>query len=153
MFEVARRLLRYRLLAIWRRPTWVHLITLRDCVSAVVAAVEKPGIQGIYNVCDTQPLPIQAFLDKVAAALGYARPMRLPAACFWFLASICEGVARTFGTATPLNRDIMRMGMTSAVGDTTRFRAELLKDLEYPTADDGLKQLLCPFSSRLRDRV
>ena len=79
MFEIARRLLRYRLLPIWRRPTWVHLITLKDCISAVAAAVVKPGISGIYNVCDTQPVTIQEFLDKLAGVLGCARPLRLPA--------------------------------------------------------------------------
>src|SRR5262249_5005208 len=64
----ARLLLRRRLLAIWREPTWVHLIELRDAVAAVVAALERSGVRGVYNVCDERPMSLQDFLDALADA-------------------------------------------------------------------------------------
>ncbi len=139
LVRAARRLLRWRLLAIWREPTWVHLLALPDAVAAVAAALERPGVRGVYNVCDERPLGVQEFLDALADACGCPRPRRLPAWCFRVAAATCEDVARVLGTGTPLNRDILRMGMTSAVADTTRCRAELLPRLECPTLAEGLR--------------
>ena len=141
LVEGARWLLRRRLLAVWREPTWVHLLALRDAVAAVAAALERPGVRGVYNVCDERPLSVQEFLDALADTFGCPRPRRLPAWCFHAAAATVEGWARVFGTAAPLNRDILRMGMTSAVADTTRCRAELLPELACPTLTEGLREL------------
>jgi hypothetical protein len=43
-----------------------------------------------------------------------------------------------WGTAAPLTRDFIRIGMVSHVGDTIRMRGELLPTLAYPTLEDGL---------------
>jgi len=141
LVRAARALLRRRLLAIWREPTWVHLIALRDAVAAVAAAVEKPGVRGLYNVCDERPVSVQAFLDALADACGHHHAWRLPAWCFRAAAATIEGAARVLGTGTPINGDILRMGMTSAVADTTRCRAELLPRLQCPTLAEGLREL------------
>jgi nucleoside-diphosphate-sugar epimerase len=37
LIEAARRLLRYRLLAVWNEPTWIHLIALPDFLNALQA--------------------------------------------------------------------------------------------------------------------
>ena len=147
LVEGARWLARRRLLAVWRAPTWVHLLALRDAVAAVAAAIERPGVSGIYQVCDERPLRLQEFLDELAVALGGARPWRLPAWCFHAAAAATETVARVCGTAAPLNRDILRMGMTSAVADTRRGR-ELLPTLSCPTLADGLRELRAPGGAR-----
>jgi nucleoside-diphosphate-sugar epimerase len=141
LVESARWLARRRLLAVWRAPTWVHLLALRDAVAAVAAAVERPGVWGIYQVGDERPLSLQEFLDALAATVGGARPWRLPAWCFHAAAAAAETVARVCRTAAPLNRDILRMGMTSAVADTRRCRAELLPTLSCPTLEEGLREL------------
>ena len=141
LVEGARWLAKRRLLAVWREPTWVHLLALRDAVAAVAAALERPGVRGVYNVCDERPLSVQEFLDALADACGCPRPRRLPEWCFHAAAATVESWARVFGTAAPLNRDILRMGMTSAVADTTRCRAELLPELACPTLAEGLREL------------
>ena len=41
----------------------------------------------------------------------------------------------------PLNRDIVRAGMTSSVGDNSRMKRELLSALAYPTLREGIRLL------------
>jgi len=141
LIEAAHRLMRWRLLATWRAPTWVHLIHITDLVATVIASIESRTCRGIYQVCDQRPVILQEFLDRLAMTWGLPRPIRLPAWCFWTAAWACEFVGRTVANTVPLNVDIMRMAMTSAVADTQRFRTELLPDLTYPTLDDGLKTM------------
>lgn len=43
-----------------------------------------------------------------------------------------------FGTASPLTRDFVRIGMASSVADTSRMKRELLPRLQYPTLKEGL---------------
>lgn len=138
LIEAARRLGRYRLLAIWRKPTWIHLIALPDFLAAVRAAIEQPHAHGIYNICDDAPLTAQEFLDRLAIHFGYGRPLRLPEWAFRAAAAGCELFAAVFRTAAPLTRDIVRAGMTSAVADTSRMKRELLSQLEYPTLAEGI---------------
>jgi len=136
--EGARWLLRKRLLAVWSRPTWVHLIALPDFLNAVTAAIEKPSISGIYNLCDDHPLTLQEFLDTFADHLGYRRPWRLPVWVFRLAAATCETLASLAGTRAPLTRDILRAGMTSSVADNTRMKRELIPALLYPSLREGI---------------
>jgi nucleoside-diphosphate-sugar epimerase len=138
LIEAARRLLRYRMLAVWRRPTWIHLIALPDFLAAVLAAIERADACGIYNICDDAPLTIQEFLDQLAVHFGYSKPWRLPEWAFHAAGTGCELYAAIFGTAAPLTRDIVKAGMTSAVADNSRMKRELLSRLEYPTLADGI---------------
>jgi nucleoside-diphosphate-sugar epimerase len=141
LIEAARWLLRYRLLAVWRQRTWVHLISLHDFLNAVERAIENNGVAGIYNVCDDQPLTLQEFLDKLALHYGYKRPWRLPAWSFAVAAGVSEVAARVLGCSAPLTRDIIRAGMTSAVADNSRMKRELLTELSYPSFGQGLALL------------
>jgi len=141
LIEAARRLLRYRLLAIWQKPTWIHLIALPDFLAAVLAAIENESARGIYNVCDDKPLTIQEFLDRFAAHLGYRKPWRLPQWTFYAAGVSCETMAWLFKTTAPLTRDIVKAGMTSAAADNARTKSELLGRLAYPTLDDGIALL------------
>src|SRR5439155_6405561 len=52
MIDAARWLAERRLLAVWRRPTMMQLLSRDDFVRAVEAAIDKPGIRGIYHVGD-----------------------------------------------------------------------------------------------------
>jgi nucleoside-diphosphate-sugar epimerase len=141
LIEAARRLLRYRLLAIWRKTTWIHLVALPDFLTAVLAAIENENARGIYNVCDDKPLTIQEFLDQLAAHLGYHKPWRLPEWMFYAAGASCETAAWLFRTTAPLTRDIVKAGMTSAVADNSRIKRELLPRLAYPTLSQGIELL------------
>ncbi len=138
MIEAARWAARRRLLAVWRRPTWIHLVALPDFLAAVTAAIEKEGISGIYNIGDEAPLTLQQFLDRATAHWGWARPWRLPAGVILAAAGGAEALAALFSMRTPLTRDFIRIGMASYCMNTGRMRQELLPRLEYPTLKEGM---------------
>jgi len=137
MIEAARWLMRRRLLGVWRRPTWYHFLSLPDFLACARAAIEKPDVSGIYLLGDERPIPLQDFLDLLARTWGFPRPWRAPAWSFAAAGLLCELAAALLGTASPLTRDFIRIGMVSHVCDTTRMRRELLPTLAYPTVEDG----------------
>jgi nucleoside-diphosphate-sugar epimerase len=141
MIEVARWLMRRRLFAVWPEPTWIHLLALPDFLGACRAAVEKAGTRGVYNLGDDGPLTLQEFADRLASNWGYARPRRLPRRAFSVAAAAVELFAGVFGTASPLTRDFVKIGMADYYGDTSRMKAELLPRLQYPTLREGLALL------------
>ena len=141
LMEAARQLLRYRLLAIWQTPTWIHLVALPDFLAALLAAIENESAKGTYNVCDEKPLTIQDFLDQLAAHFGCRKPWRLPEWMFYTAGASCETFAWLFKTTAPLTRDIVKAGMTSAVADPSRMKRELLPRLAYPTLSEGISLL------------
>ncbi|HMA18204.1 MAG TPA: NAD(P)-dependent oxidoreductase, partial [Thermoanaerobaculia bacterium] len=141
MIEAARWLLRRRLLAVWKRPTWNHLIALPDFLRAAVAAIESDGASGIYNLADDEPRTLQDFLDAIADHWSYPRPWRAPEWSIFAAAGACELFASIFRSPSPLTRDFVRIGMASCVADNSRMKRELLPRLEYPTLEQGLSLL------------
>lgn len=141
MIEAARWLMRRRLLGVWKKETWMHLLALPDFLQATQAAIEREHIQGIYNLGDDLPLTLQAFLDQIADHWGTARPWRAPAWVFFLVASLVELFALTFKTSAPLTSDFIKIGMASYVMDTSRMKAELLAQLSYPTLEQGISLL------------
>lgn len=141
LIEAARWVLRHRLLAIWRRPTWIHLLALPDFLSCVAAAIEGKTISGIYNLGDDCPLTLQEFLDTVATHWGFPKPWRCPKWSFYFAGWCCEVFAIIFGTPCPLTRDFIKIGMASYVSDTSRMKKELRSELTFPSLKDGLSLL------------
>ncbi len=139
LIEAARWLLRRRLMAIWRRPTWVHLIALPDLFRAVDAALTNDRAEGIYNICDDAPLLLGDFLDRLAEHWGFARPLRLPEWTFHSSAVACEIAATLLRVPAPLTRDIIHLAMVSSVADTSRVKEELLPNLQYPSFQEGLE--------------
>lgn len=138
MVEAARWLLRHRLLAVWRQPTWYHLLALPDFLTCVIAAVEEQSVSGIYNLGDDQPLLLQEVLDTFAAHWGFRQPWRLPRWSFFAAAWCCETFAQIFRTSAPLTQDFITIGMVSHVSDTSRMKRELLPRCAFPTLTDGL---------------
>jgi nucleoside-diphosphate-sugar epimerase len=141
MIDAARWLAQRRLLAVWREPTWIQLISTLDCMRAIEAAVQREGVRGVYHVGDEQPVTLQQFLDTACRHWGCAAPWRLP---FWAIelaAAVCERYALLARTASPLTHDFVRIGRVSYWGDTTRMRAELLPRLAYPTLASALATL------------
>lgn len=141
MIEAARWLLRHRLVATWREPTWEHLLALPDFLKAVTAAIEGAHVSGVYNVADDQPVTLQEFLDTLAVHWGYPKPWRCPRWMFPLAGSTCETFASVFGTKSPLTRDFIKIGMVSSVADTSRMKRELLTQLAYPSLQQGLALL------------
>ena len=141
MIDAARWLAERRLLGIWNRPTWIHLISTMDYLRAVEAAVFTAGARGIYHAGDETVITLQEFLDRSAAVWGCGKPWRMPEWMIFAAAAACELFAFIFRTRSPLTRDFIRIGMASYYGDTGRFRSELLKKLEYPTFNDGIGTL------------
>ncbi len=137
MIDAARWLARYRLLGVWRTPTWYHFIQVDDFLDAAAAAALKPGIEGIYPLGDERPLTIQEFLDEATRVWGLTRPWRMPWRMIYLAAAACESFASVFGTMSPLTRDFVRLGRVDHVCDTRRMRAELLSVLKYPTFETG----------------
>ena len=138
LIEAARSLMRRRLLAIWCTPTWVHLLALPDFLRVVKIGIEKEELSGIFNICDDKPMLLQDFLDEIATHWGFKAPLRLPAFVFYWTAVLCEAFATIFHTRTPLTRDIVTMGMTSVVADTSRMKNEISATLLFPTLKQGL---------------
>ncbi|MBN2496983.1 MAG: NAD(P)-dependent oxidoreductase [Deltaproteobacteria bacterium] len=141
MIDAGRRLLARRLLGVWRRPTWIHLISLTDFLAACRAAIERPALSGIFNLGDEQPTTLQAFADRAARHWGLARPWRAPRWAFFAAAWLVECFAKIFGTRAPLTVDFVRIGMVSYVMDTARTRSVLLPELRYPTLEQGIESM------------
>lgn len=141
MIEAARWLAARRLLAVWRDPTWIQLISTPDFLRATEAAVVIPEIHGIYHLGDEQPVTLQQFLDVACDEWGRPRPHRLPLWTIMTAASLCELGALVAHKPSPLTRDFIRIGRVSYWGDTRRMRAELLPSLAHPTLDSGRQTL------------
>lgn len=138
MIDAGQWFARYGLLGVWKKSTWIHLISKDDFVSATIAAVEKENITGIYHIGDDGVQTLQEFLDDVTAYKGNFKPWRMPLWMIMTAARIFEGVSFVFGTKSPLTVDFIRIGMISYYGDTSRMRSELLPKLKYKTYKDGM---------------
>lgn len=141
MVEAARWLARHRLLAVWRRPTLMHMLATDDYLRATEAAIFKPGVQGIYHVGDERPVTLQHFLDEACRVWECSRPIRVPVWVVDATALLCEITASILGTRAWFTRDFIRLGQVSHWGDTRRAREELIPELRYPTLESGLATL------------
>ena len=141
MVDAARWLARRRLLAVWREPTWIQLVSRADFLRAAEAAVLNPGVEGIYHVGDERPVTLQRFLDEACRVWGCPRPVRLPAWMIGLAASCCELYGAVAKKPSPLTRDFIRIGRVSYWGDTGRARKELIPHLQHPTLESGLSCL------------
>jgi nucleoside-diphosphate-sugar epimerase len=141
MIEAARWLLERRLLGVWRKPTWIHPLSLPDFHRCVVAAIEGEDVTGIYNLGDDAPLTLQEFLDRVALHWGLRKPWRGPEWLFYFTAWCVETYALLFQKASPLTRDFIKIGMVSYVSDTQRMKEDLSPRLTYPSLKEGIQLL------------
>ncbi len=138
MIDAAQWFARHWLLGIWRKPTWIHLISAPDFARATTAAALKPGINGIYHIGDEGAQTLQEFLDTITIHAGGRKPWRMPV---WMIMSAARGFETfsfIFGTRSPLTRDFIRIGMASYYGDTSRMRQDLLPELRYETFRDGI---------------
>ena len=141
MIEAARWLMARRLLGIWPQPTWIHLLSLPDFLSATRAAIENNQATGIYHLGDDKPTTLQFFLDSFAKHCGYKNPWRAPRWLFPIAGRTTEVAAWLINKPAPLTRDFIRIGMVSYVGNINRMKEDLLPELTYPSFTEGLKLL------------
>ena len=141
MIEGARWFAKHRMLGIWRKPTWIHLISTADFLEATKQAVLRENIKGIYHLGDEGKQTLQEFLDAATKQWGFKKPVRMNLKIILLAAWKFEMFSFIFGTKSPLTRDFIKIGTVSYYGDTSRMRNELLKDLKYRTYKDGLDTL------------
>lgn len=139
MIDAAQWFARYWLLGVWKKPTYIHLISKTDFVNATIAAALNKDVKGIYDIGDEGVQSLQGFLDDITAYKGNHRPWRMPV---WMIMTAARGFelfSSIFGTRSPLTVDFVKIGMVSYYGDTTRMRNELLPSLKYKTYKDGME--------------
>jgi len=141
LLEAAHWLMKKRLMAIWRKPTWIHLLALPDFLNDVEISIEK-DLSGIYTICDDQPLLLQEFLDRLAVHWGCPKPWRLPAFSFYAAAFVCETFATIFRTPASLTRDMIRMSMTSVGRRHEPHEARTCTETCLPDSRRGLNNTL-----------
>jgi nucleoside-diphosphate-sugar epimerase len=141
MLDAARWFAKYNLLGIWKKPTFIHLISTQDFLESTKQAVIKDNVKGIYHIGDDGIQTLQEFFDSAAKQWGYTKPWRMPVGLIMFAAKLFELFSLLFNTKSPLTRDFIKIGMASYYGDTKRMRNELLKDLKYKTYKEGIKSL------------
>lgn len=139
MIDVAQWFARHYLLGVWRKPTYIHLISKADFTAATIAAIMKPGIQGIYHIGDEGVQSLQQFLDDITRHRKHRKPWRMPVWMIMTAARCFELFSSLFGTQSPLTVDFIRIGMASYYGDTRRMREELLPHLKYRNYEEELR--------------
>ncbi|WP_065220387.1 MULTISPECIES: NAD-dependent epimerase/dehydratase family protein [Butyricimonas] len=141
MIDAARWFSRYALLGVWRKPTWIHLISTEDFLEATRAACLKEGIEGVYHVGDDGVQTLQEFLDVAAIHWHTVRPWRMPLWMINTAARFFELFSRLLGVRSPLTVDFVRIGQVSYYGDTSRMKKELLPRLKYRDFRKGIETL------------
>jgi nucleoside-diphosphate-sugar epimerase len=97
-------------------------IHVDDLVAAIVAAVDHPSVQGIYNVTDGDHSSTTAFLQLTATAAGLPPPV---------LVSRAEARER-------IPPGMLSFLLESRRVDNRRMRDELSLQLRYPTLRSGI---------------
>lgn len=138
MIDAAQWFARHWLLGVWRKPTYIHLISKDDFVDATIAATLNPNIEGIYHLGDQGVQTLQQFLDDITQYKGTHKPWRMP---IWMIMTAARGFefcSVLFKTRSPLTVDFVKIGMVSYYGDTHRMHNELLSTLKYKTYQEGI---------------
>lgn len=138
MIDAAQWFASHYLLGIWRKPTYIHLISKDDFVDATIAAIVKDNIHGIYHIGDEGIQTLQQFLDDITVRKGNHKPWRMPVWMIMLAARFFELFSWIFKTKSPLTVDFIKIGMVSYYGNTARMRSELLPKLKYKTYKEGI---------------
>ncbi len=142
MIDAARWPAPRRPLAVWKEPTWIHLLSTADFLAATEAAIRLPKARGIYHVGDEQAITLQEFLAEACRIWHLPPPRTLPIWMIYAAAMLCELFALATNTRSPLTRDFVRIGRVSYFGDTRRAREELIPVLRHPTLSSGASTLV-----------
>ncbi len=139
MIDAAQWFARHWLLGVWRKPTYIQLISKVDFADATIAAALNSDVKGIYHIGDEGVQTLQQFLDDITAYKSNRKPWRMPV---WMIMTAAKGFelfSSLFGTQSPLTADFIKIGMASYYGDTSRMRSELLPELKFKTYQEGVE--------------
>jgi nucleoside-diphosphate-sugar epimerase len=95
-----------------------------DAAAAIVAAIERPNVSGVYNVVDDQAIPMTDFITQLVAAVAAPRPKTMPAWVVKLMAPVVAALAS------------FRLML-----DNSKAKRELGWTPLYPTVADGLKEV------------
>jgi nucleoside-diphosphate-sugar epimerase len=137
MIEGARWFARQRLLGVWKKPTYIHLISTDDFLNATTQAIIGDKINGIYHLGDEGVQTLQEFLDIACTQWGYHKPWRMPIWLIRLAAWHFEFFSLLFSIKSPLTRDFIKIGMISYYGDTSKMHKDLLPVLKYKNIQEG----------------
>jgi nucleoside-diphosphate-sugar epimerase len=137
MIEGARWFARHQLLGVWKKPTYIHLISTDDFLTATTQAIIGNAINGIYHLGDEGTQTLQEFLDIACTQWGYHKPWRMPVWLIKLAAWHFEFFSLLFNTKSPLTRDFIKIGMISYYGDTSKMHKDLLPVLKYKNIQEG----------------
>ena len=141
MIDAAHWFARHNILGIWRKPTWIHLISIHDYLETTKQAIIKDNVKGIYHVGDDGKQTLQEFLDAATEKWGCSKPVRMNVKIILFVARIFELVSLIFSTRSHLTRDFVKIGLCSYYGDTNKMRNELHNELKFKTYKEGIDTL------------
>lgn len=95
-----------------------------DAAAAIVAALERPGASGVYNIVDDEPAPGSVWIPELMRALGSARgPRRMPA---WLARPLIGSYAVRFVTelrGSSNERAKRELGWSAAIPWRAEFAA------------------------------
>lgn len=106
---------------------WTEITRVENAVAAVERGLET-DVAGPVNVTDGEPIALWAGIDRVADAIGVARPTRhVPAGLVEGVAGVVETIARLRPSRPEptLTRSGVRLLTTPMTLDLTRARTEL----------------------------
>lgn len=127
MPRLARALRAGRLPRLSRSEVYTELTDVRNVIQAARRALEGQA-SGVFNVTDGVSIPIWATLDRLADALGVARPTRLvPAKLLEGAAALLEGIyrLRPGQLEPPVTASAVRLLTRPMTLDLRRARSQL----------------------------
>ena len=141
MMDACKWFSKHWIMGIWKKPTWIHLISKEDFCSALKQTVLNPEANGIYHIGDDGKQTLQAFVDEACRYWGTRKPWRMPDWMVYTAAWFMEQWSLITGSKSPLTRDFVKIGHVSYYGDTSRMKTDLLPNLKYPTFKDGIETM------------
>jgi nucleoside-diphosphate-sugar epimerase len=141
MVDAAKWFAERRMLGVWKERTDIHLISKTDFCRSVIAAIKNESSRGIYHVGDEGNDTLHSFLDAACDIWGYRTPWRMPLWLIYIAAMTFELFSKVFRIRSPLTKDFIDIGRVPYYGDTSRFRSELLPELNYRTFNDGIEEM------------
>lgn len=125
-------------------PRAVSFVSVFDLVRALVQVAREPAAAGrVYFVADENYLPTEAWLERIARALG-KRPrwIRLPPGVLASVMGAIGMLARPFGGSGLMNRDKAREAVEPYwICSPARIREEIGFQAQVPF-DDGMRETI-----------
>ena len=141
MMDACKWFSKHWIMGIWKKPTWIHLISKADFCSAMKQTALNPDASGIYHIGDDGKQTLQEFVDDACKYWGTRKPWRMPDWMVYTAAWFMEQWSLLTGSKSPLTRDFVKIGHVSYYGDTSRMKSDLLPELKYPTYKEGMETM------------